>query len=137
MKLADVSIRRPVFALMMSVALVTLGLFSYRTLGVDLMPRTEQPTVQVRVNLPGASAEEIESTITQPIETALNAIEGHSESTAMIGDRMETDIVAGMEAGLHTILVLTGVTSRQQIERFPYRPSLVVDSVADLVDLVE
>ena len=58
MKLADVSIRRPVFALMMSVALVTLGLFSYRSLGVDLMPKTEQPNVQVRVNLPGASAEE-------------------------------------------------------------------------------
>ncbi len=71
------------------------------------------------------------------MRSALNAIEGHSESTAMIGDRMETDIVAGMEAGLHTILVLTGVTSRQQIERFPYRPSLVVESVADLVDLVE
>ena len=79
MKLADVSIRRPVFALMMSVALVTLGMFSYRSLGVDLMPRTEQPNVQVRVNLPGASAEEIESTITQPIETALNAIEGIDE----------------------------------------------------------
>ena len=63
MKLADVSIRRPVFALMVSVALVTLGLFSYGSLGVDLMPRTEQPSVQVRVGLPGASAEEIETTL--------------------------------------------------------------------------
>ena len=61
MKIADVSIRRPVFALMMSVALVTLGLFSYGSLGVDLMPRTEQPSVQVRVGLPGASAEDIAS----------------------------------------------------------------------------
>ena len=53
LKIADVSIRRPVFALMMSVALVTLGIFSYGSLGVDLMPRTEQPNVNVRVRLPG------------------------------------------------------------------------------------
>jgi len=79
MKLADVSIRRPVFALMMSVALVTLGVFSYGSLGVDLMPRTEQPNVSVRVNLPGASAEEVESTISLPIETAVNSIEGIDE----------------------------------------------------------
>ena len=79
MKIADVSIRRPVFALMMSVALVTLGLFSYGSLGVDLMPRTEQPNVQVRVGLPGASAEEVETTLTLPIETAVNSIEGIDE----------------------------------------------------------
>ena len=50
----------------------------------------------------------------------------------MIGDRMDTDIVAGTEAGMRTILVLSGVTRRDQVERFPYRPSLVVDSVADI-----
>ncbi|MEO3790296.1 HAD-IIA family hydrolase [Nonomuraea sp. B10E15] len=70
------------------------------------------------------------------MRSALNAIGGHSETTAMIGDRMDTDIVCGMEAGLYTILVLTGVTARDQVERFPYRPSLVVDSVADLIDLI-
>nr|WP_113705081.1 HAD-IIA family hydrolase [Nonomuraea lactucae] len=70
------------------------------------------------------------------MRSALNAIDGHSETTAMIGDRMDTDVVCGMEAGLYTILVLTGVTQPHQIERFPYRPSLVVDSVADLVDLI-
>ena len=79
MKLADVSIRRPVFALMMSVALVTLGLFSYGSLGVDLMPKTDQPTVNIQVGLPGASAEEIESTISLPIETAINSIDGIEE----------------------------------------------------------
>jgi NagD protein len=68
------------------------------------------------------------------MRSALNAIDAHSESTAMIGDRMDTDIVAGLEAGLHTILVLTGVTTRAQVERFPYRPSQVLDGVADLVD---
>ena len=79
MKLADVSIRRPVFALMMSVALVTLGLFSYGSLGVDLMPKTDQPNVNIRVGLPGASAEEVESTISLPIETAVNSIDGIEE----------------------------------------------------------
>jgi NagD protein len=52
----------------------------------------------------------------------------------MIGDRMDTDIVAGLEAGLETILVLTGVTAEEEVERFSYRPSRVVASVADLVE---
>jgi len=67
---------------------------------------------------------------------ALRAIEAHSESTVMIGDRMDTDIVAGIEAGLQTVLVLSGITTRAQAERFPYLPSRIVDSVADLVDTV-
>jgi NagD protein len=67
------------------------------------------------------------------MRSALNAIDAHSETTAMIGDRMDTDIVAGLEAGLETILVLTGVTSREDAERYPYRASRIVDSVADLV----
>jgi len=66
------------------------------------------------------------------MRSALNAIEAHSEHTAMIGDRMDTDIVSGLEAGLEAILVLTGVTGRDQAERYPYRPSRIVDSVADL-----
>ncbi|MGI8867390.1 MAG: HAD-IIA family hydrolase [Mycobacteriales bacterium] len=68
------------------------------------------------------------------MRSALNAVEGHSESTVMIGDRMDTDVVAGLEAGLETVLVLTGVTRRDEIERFPFRPSRVVDSIADLID---
>jgi NagD protein len=70
------------------------------------------------------------------MRSALNAIGAHSETTAMIGDRMDTDIVAGLEAGLHSVLVLTGVTGRAEAERFPYRPSEIVDSVADLVERV-
>jgi NagD protein len=65
---------------------------------------------------------------------ALRAIDAHSESTVMIGDRMDTDIVAGIEAGLQTILVLSGITGREEAERFPFLPSRIVDSVADLVD---
>lgn len=68
--------------------------------------------------------------------SAMNRIEAHSETTAMIGDRMDTDIVAGMEAGLLTVLVLSGVTGPEQIDTYPYRPSLVLDSVADLVSLI-
>jgi NagD protein len=68
------------------------------------------------------------------MRSALNALNAHSETTAMIGDRMDTDIVAGLEAGMETILVLSGVTTREEAERFPYRPSRIVDSVADLID---
>jgi NagD protein len=68
---------------------------------------------------------------------ALRAIDAHSQTTVMIGDRMDTDIVAGMEAGMQTVLVLTGITSREEAERFPYRPSRIVESVADLVDGIE
>lgn len=68
--------------------------------------------------------------------SALNQIGGHSEATAMLGDRMDTDIVSGMEAGLRTVLVYSGVTSPQDVERFPFRPTLALDSVADLLELL-
>jgi NagD protein len=68
------------------------------------------------------------------MRSALNTVEGHSETTAMVGDRMDTDVIAGMEAGLETILVLSGVTQPSDVERYPYRPSRVVTSVADLID---
>jgi NagD protein len=70
------------------------------------------------------------------MRSALNAIDAHSETTAMIGDRMDTDIVSGLEAGLEAILVLTGVTTRPMAERFPFRPSRIVESVADLIEEV-
>src|SRR4051812_30638461 len=68
------------------------------------------------------------------MRSALNAIDAHSETTAMVGDRMDTDVVSGLEAGMHTVLVLTGSTTREEAERFPYRPSRIVDWIADLVD---
>jgi NagD protein len=67
---------------------------------------------------------------------ALRAIQAHSENTVMIGDRMDTDVVAGLEAGMRTILVLSGITTREAAERFPYRPSRIAESVADLVPMV-
>jgi NagD protein len=68
------------------------------------------------------------------MRSALNTLDAHSETTAMIGDRMDTDVIAGLEAGLETILVLTGVTTAEEAERFPYRASRTVGSIADLVD---
>ncbi|MFZ0043806.1 MAG: HAD-IIA family hydrolase [Solirubrobacteraceae bacterium] len=67
------------------------------------------------------------------MRSALNAIDAHSETAAMIGDRMDTDVVSGLEAGMHTILVLTGMTTRDDAERHPYRASRIVDSIADLL----
>jgi NagD protein len=71
------------------------------------------------------------------MRSALNALDAHSETTAMIGDRMDTDIVAGLEAGMETVLVLTGVTTRELAERFAYRASRIVDSVAELAGELE
>jgi NagD protein len=64
---------------------------------------------------------------------ALRALGAHSETTLMIGDRMDTDVHSGIEAGLQTILVLTGISTRESAERYPYRPTLVIDSIADLI----
>ncbi|WP_322938719.1 HAD-IIA family hydrolase [Nocardioides bizhenqiangii] len=70
------------------------------------------------------------------MRSALNRIEAHSETTAMIGDRMDTDIISGLEAGMRTILVSTGSTHPDHVERFPYRPTMVVNSIADVVPMV-
>jgi NagD protein len=70
------------------------------------------------------------------MRSALNALGAHSENAAMVGDRMDTDVVAGLEAGLETILVLSGVTARGEADLFPFRASHVVGSVADLVDML-
>ena len=71
------------------------------------------------------------------MRSALNALEAHSETTVMVGDRMDTDIISGLEAGIRTVLVSTGSTRPDQVETFPYRPTRVVDSVADLVELAK
>ncbi|HEY9498786.1 MAG TPA: HAD-IIA family hydrolase [Terrimesophilobacter sp.] len=66
--------------------------------------------------------------------SAMNKIGAHSENTGMIGDRMDTDVVAGIEAGLHTILVLTGISDQAEIERYPFRPDEILNGVHDLVE---
>ena len=66
------------------------------------------------------------------MRSALRRLGAHSENTVMIGDRMDTDIAAGVESGLETILVLSGVTRREDVDRYPYKPDRIVDSVADI-----
>lgn len=67
------------------------------------------------------------------MRSALRAMKAHSENTLMIGDRMDTDVRSGLESGLQTILVLSGISSEHTAELFPYRPTKVINSVADLV----
>ncbi|ABD13239.1 MULTISPECIES: HAD-IIA family hydrolase [Frankia] len=66
------------------------------------------------------------------MRSALNTLSAHSETTVVIGDRMDTDVVAGLEAGMDTVLVLSGITSITDVDRFPYRPTAIVDSIAQL-----
>ena len=82
MIISRVSVNRPVFAIMLTAAIIVTGWFSYRQLGLDLMPKTDPPVVNVSVSLPGASAEEIETQITKPIEEAVNTINGIDELRA-------------------------------------------------------
>jgi NagD protein len=63
---------------------------------------------------------------------ALNYLGVHSENTVMMGDRMDTDIMTGIEAGLETILVLTGVTRPEDVRRYPYQPTHIIKSVAEI-----
>jgi HAE1 family hydrophobic/amphiphilic exporter-1 len=87
MKLAEVCVKRPVFATMLVLTFVVLGIFSYTQLGIDQFPKIDLPTVTVQTALPGASPEEIESQITKPIEEVINTISGIDElrSTTLEG----------------------------------------------------
>ena len=110
-------------------------------------PDASGPSLEGRLPATGAVAAMIATvtgrkpyTVGKPnpmmFRSALNRIDAHSETTVMVGDRMDTDVVAGIEAGLETVLVLTGSTARTEVEAFPFRPSRIVDSIADVVDLV-
>ncbi len=102
---------------MMSLALVVLGVFSYRDIGVDLMPRTESPTVSIMVRLNGASPEEVESTITKPIEETINSIDGIDElrtnsgqgnSNTTITFNLEKDIKVAIQDVRDKVAPMTG-----------------------------
>ena len=66
------------------------------------------------------------------MRTGLQLLGVHSQEAAIIGDRMDTDIVAGVETGLDTCLVLSGVTSREAVEEYPYRPRIILNGVGDI-----
>src|SRR6187402_2862933 len=84
-KLAEICIRRPVFATMIVLALVVVGAASFFRLGVDRFPSVDLPTVTVRTALPGASPEEVETVVSQPIEEAVNTVQGIEELRSVSG----------------------------------------------------
>ena len=67
------------------------------------------------------------------MRTALNYLDVHSEDTVMIGDRMDTDVIAGIESGIDTVLVLSGITLKEDIKKYAYRPTFVLDGVSEII----
>src|SRR5205814_1825396 len=84
-KLAEICIRRPVFAAMIVLSLVVVGSAGYFKLGVDRFPSVDLPTVSVRVSLPGASPQEVESLVTQQVEEVVNTVDGIDELRSVSG----------------------------------------------------
>src|SRR4029078_13571492 len=80
--LSELCVRRPVFATMLIMFLVVLGIFSFHTLGVDLFPRDDPATVNVSLALPGASPDEMATAVVEPMEEALSGISGIDELTS-------------------------------------------------------
>ena len=83
---SELCVRRPVFATMLVMSLVVLGLFSFRDLGVDLFPRADPATVNVRLSLPGASPDELVSSVIEPMEQAISGVAGIDEISARISE---------------------------------------------------
>ena len=84
--LSEICVRRPVFATMLVMSLVVLGIFSFRDLGVDLFPRADPATVNVALSLPGASPDEISSSVIEPMEEAISGVSGIDEISARINE---------------------------------------------------
>jgi HAE1 family hydrophobic/amphiphilic exporter-1 len=85
--LAEICVKRPVFATMLIMSLVVVGFFSFTSLGVDLFPKIDFPTITINVRNPGASPEEMETEITEKIEEAVNTVSGIDELRSTIGRR--------------------------------------------------
>ena len=84
MRLSEICVNRPVFAFMLIMFMVTLGIFSFFDLGVDLFPQSDPATIYVRLRLPGASPEEMVSQVTLPIEEAVSSVSGIEEIRGMV-----------------------------------------------------
>src|SRR3954454_8187424 len=96
--LSEICVRRPVFATMLVMSLVVLGIFSFRDLGVDLFPKADAATVNVNLRLPGAAPDEMTSAVVMPMENALSGIAGI--------DQMSATVTAGGAANLSIRFVL-------------------------------
>ncbi|MBI4873722.1 MAG: efflux RND transporter permease subunit [Acidobacteria bacterium] len=93
MRLSEICVHRPVFAFMLIMFLVVMGVFSFLDLGVDLFPRSDPATVYVRVRLPGASPEEVTSQVVMPLEEAIASVSGIEEMRAMVSEGSASIIV--------------------------------------------
>lgn len=93
MSISDICIRRPVFTWVLVAIPVVLGLVSYNELGVDLFPKVDFPVISISAALPGASVEEMESTVTKPIEEAINTISGIDELRSITRKGLSTVVV--------------------------------------------
>ena len=71
------------------------------------------------------------------MRTGLEILGCHSAEAVMVGDRMDTDVIVGMESGMSTVLVLSGVSTRETVDTFAYRPSIILDGVGSIVDVAE
>ena len=96
--LSELCVRRPVFATMLVTSLVVLGIFSFRDLGVDLFPKADPATVNVRLQLPGASPDEMTTSVVMPMENALSGIAGI--------DQLQANVSAGGSANITVRFVL-------------------------------
>ena len=67
------------------------------------------------------------------MRTGLKILGCHSAEAVMVGDRMDTDVISGMESGMHTILVLSGVSTWETVEEYAYRPTMILNGVGDIV----
>src|SRR5258708_5413626 len=84
--LSELCVRRPVLATMLVMSLVVLGIFSFRNLGVDLFPKADPATVSVALSLPGASPDEISSSVVEPMEDAISGVAGIDEISARLSE---------------------------------------------------
>ena len=71
------------------------------------------------------------------MRTGLNLLNAHSADAVMIGDRMDTDVITGLESGMDTVLVMSGISTRETVRQYGYRPSMILDGVGDIVRLAE
>ena len=91
--LAEICVKRPVFALMLVMALVVAGVVAFPTLGIDRFPRTDLPTVYIRTNYPGAASQEVESEVSQVIEDAVSTVAGIEELRSISNDGSSTVLI--------------------------------------------
>ncbi len=128
MRLADVAIRRPVFAVMLISALLVFGVLAYPRMGVDLFPNVEFPVVTVLVVYPGADPETMETKVADPIEEKLNTLGGikvlrsvNLESVTQVVVQFELEVNADMtlKPGLLAEVELVGVKAASAVEVNP------------------